>query len=162
MFGNFLGYSEKHYFLSKDCYNSFFGIVWKIWATFYSNIWSHLQTDVARKKFANKFELQKAVDCGMQDCEKFSFLSRNTSLPIFVSILSLISGLRLFNRLSFFHSNILLPFLLTVFKKIIIRGLFLFYFRLFNQTLQFLQQLDVKKGPSSKRCWDLNPWPSKH
>ena len=101
MFGNFLGYSEKHYFLSKDCYNSFFGIVWKIWATFYSNIWSHLQTDVARKKFANKFELQKAVDCGMQDCEKFSFLSRNTSLPIFVSILSLISGLRLFNRLSF-------------------------------------------------------------
>ena len=34
MFGNFLGYSEMHYFLCKDCWNSLLGIVWKIWATF--------------------------------------------------------------------------------------------------------------------------------
>ena len=38
---------------------------------------------------------------------------------------------------------------------------FLFIFGLFKQTsLQFLQQIYVKKCPSSIRCWDLNPQPS--
>ena len=41
IFGNFLGCCEKHYFISKNYCGSFLGIVWKIWATFYSNIWSH-------------------------------------------------------------------------------------------------------------------------
>ena len=46
------------------------------------------------------------------------------------------------------------------FKKWAIPDLFLVYFRLFKQTIQFLQQIDVKKYPSSVRCWDLNPRPS--
>ena len=33
-----------------------------------------------------------------------------------------------------------------------------FYFRLFKQTLQLLQQINVKNGPSSILCWDSNPW----
>ena len=36
---------------------------------------------------------------------------------------------------------------------------FLFIFGLFKQTLQFLQQICVKKYPSSIWCQDLNPWP---
>ena len=40
--------------------------------------------------------------------------------------------------------------------------LFLFIFGLFKQTLQFLQQIYVKKCPSSKPCWDSNPEPSEH
>ena len=39
------------------------------------------------------------------------------------------------------------------FKKIGLPGLF------FKQTLQFLQQINVKKYSSSIRCRDLNPWP---
>ena len=40
-------------------------------------------------------------------------------------------------------------------------------FRLFSvfsnkQTVQFLQQIYVKKCPSSIRCWDLNPRPLEH
>ena len=34
------------------------------------------------------------------------------------------------------------------------------YFRLFKQTLQFLQQINVKKCLSSIRRWDLNSQPS--
>ena len=41
-------------------------------------------------------------------------------------------------------------------------GLFFVYFRLFKQTLQFLQQMNVKKCPSSIRRWDLNPQPFEH
>ena len=41
IFGNFLGYCEKHYSVSKNCCGSFLDIVWEIWTTFYSNIWSH-------------------------------------------------------------------------------------------------------------------------
>ena len=37
---------------------------------------------------------------------------------------------------------------------------FFVYFRLFKQTLQFLQQIYVTKCPSSIRFWDLNPQPS--
>ena len=40
------------------------------------------------------------------------------------------------------------------------RPLFSFIFGLFKQTLQFLQQLYVKKCPSSIRCRDSNPRPS--
>ena len=36
------------------------------------------------------------------------------------------------------------------------------YFRLFKQTIQFLQQINVKKCPSSIWCWDSNPRPSEH
>ena len=38
----------------------------------------------------------------------------------------------------------------------------LFYFCLFKQSLQFLQQINLKKCPSGIRCWDLNTWPSVH
>ena len=41
IFGNFLGYCEKHYSVSKNCCGSFLDIVWEIWATFFSNIWSY-------------------------------------------------------------------------------------------------------------------------
>ena len=34
-----------------------------------------------------------------------------------------------------------------------------FIFDLFKQTIQFLQQIYVKKCPFSIRCWDLNPRP---
>ena len=43
-----------------------------------------------------------------------------------------------------------------------IQASFRVYFRLFKQTLQFLQQIYVKKYPSSIQCWDLNPQPSGH
>ena len=36
---------------------------------------------------------------------------------------------------------------------------FLFIFGLFKQTIQFLQQINVKKCPSSIRRWDSNPRP---
>ena len=38
----------------------------------------------------------------------------------------------------------------------IITGLFFIYFRLFKNTLQFLQQINMKKCPSSIQCKDLN------
>ena len=31
-----------------------------------------------------------------------------------------------------------------------------------HSTLQFLQQIHVKKCPSSKECWDSNPQPLEH
>ena len=47
------------------------------------------------------------------------------------------------------------------FKKMgLPRPLFV-YFCLFNQTLQFLQQMEVKKWHSNW-CWESNPRPSEH
>ena len=43
-----------------------------------------------------------------------------------------------------------------------LRPLFLIYFHLFKQTLQFLQQIYARKCPSSIQCWDSNPQPSEH
>ena len=40
------------------------------------------------------------------------------------------------------------------------RHRFCLFLVFFKQTLQFLQQINVKKYPSSVRCWDLNPQPS--
>ena len=48
----------------------------------------------------------------------------------------------------------------TFFKKCTNPGLFFVYFCLFNQTLQFLQQINVKKCPSSIRHQDSNSQPS--
>ena len=45
-------------------------------------------------------------------------------------------------------------------KKWANTGLFFIYFRLFKQTLQFLQQTNVKKCPSSIWCRDSNSQPS--
>ena len=42
-----------------------------------------------------------------------------------------------------------------------IPGLFFIYICLFKPTLQFLQQIHVKKCPSSIWCRELNPQPSK-
>ena len=51
-------------------------------------------------------------------------------------------------------------FLLPFIKMGQPRPLLSFIFGLFKQTsLQFLQQIYVKKCPSSIRCWDSNPWP---
>ena len=52
------------------------------------------------------------------------------------------------------HFNILF------FKKWANPGLFFVYFHLFKQTLQFLQQINVKKCPSSIRRQDSNSQPS--
>ena len=40
--------------------------------------------------------------------------------------------------------------------------LFFVYFCLFKQVLQSLQQIKVKKCPSSMRCWNSNPQPTEH
>ena len=48
------------------------------------------------------------------------------------------------------------------FKKMLTPSLFLIYFCLFKQNLQFLKQIFVKKSQSRMRCWDLNPQPSTH
>ena len=40
--------------------------------------------------------------------------------------------------------------------------LFFIYFRLSKHTIQFLQQINVKKCPSSIWCWDSNSWPLEH
>ena len=45
------------------------------------------------------------------------------------------------------------------FKKWANPGLFSFIFGLFKQTIQFLQQINVKKCPSSIQCWHSNPRP---
>ena len=47
-------------------------------------------------------------------------------------------------------------------KKWAIPSLFFIYFCLFKQTLQFLQQINVKKCPPSIWCWDLKPRSSEH
>ena len=39
---------------------------------------------------------------------------------------------------------------------------FSFIFGLFKQTIQFLQQINVIKCPSSIQRWDLNPQPFEH
>ena len=40
---------------------------------------------------------------------------------------------------------------------------FSFIFRLFETNINtVLQQINVKKCPSNKRCWNLNPQPSEH
>ena len=83
----FLGYCERNYFLSKNCCGSFLNIVWKLWATFYSNIWSHCVRTVtqfpsikrenifwynrfAKKKFP-KYNLVKNGDKSIwQNCRK--------------------------------------------------------------------------------------------
>ena len=41
-------------------------------------------------------------------------------------------------------------------------GLFFIYFCLFKQTLQFLQQINMKKCPSSVWYWDSNSQPLEH
>ena len=41
-------------------------------------------------------------------------------------------------------------------------GFFFVYFGLFKQTIQFLQQIKVKKCPSSLWRWDSNPQHLKH
>ena len=51
-------------------------------------------------------------------------------------------------------------FSLCLFFKWTIFGLFLFIFGLFKQTTQILQQINVKKCPSSIRCQDSNSQPS--
>ena len=43
-----------------------------------------------------------------------------------------------------------------------IPDIFLVYFCLYKHKLQFLQQINVKKCPSSKQCWDSNPRPLEH
>ena len=48
------------------------------------------------------------------------------------------------------------------FWKRAIPGLFFVCFRIFKQTLQFLQQINVKKCPSSIQRSDSNPGPSGH
>ena len=53
IFGNFLGYCEKHYFVSKNSCGSFWGIIWKIWATF--NPTSGHTADNPSLKMASKF-----------------------------------------------------------------------------------------------------------
>ena len=40
--------------------------------------------------------------------------------------------------------------------------LFFIYFCLSKHTVQFLQQINVKKCPSSIQCWDSNPQPLEH
>ena len=52
--------------------------------------------------------------------------------------------------------------LIIVFLKWANRGLFFIYFCLFKHTLQFSQQINVKKCPSSKWCQDLNSQPLEH
>ena len=47
----------------------------------------------------------------------------------------------------------------NLFKKWAIPGLFFIYFRLFVHKLQILQQINVKKCPSSKQCRDSNSRP---
>ena len=48
-------------------------------------------------------------------------------------------------------------------KKWAIPGLFFVYFRSFQTNINtILQQINVKKCPSSIRRWDSNPWPSDH
>ena len=51
---------------------------------------------------------------------------------------------------------------LLFFQKWANPGLFLIYFRLFKHTLQFLQQINVKKCPSSMRCRYSNSQPLVH
>ena len=56
----------------------------------------------------------------------------------------------------------LMLLLQEIFLKWAIPGLFFVYFCLLMQTLQFLQQINMKKCPTSMWRWDLNPWPLKH
>ena len=42
------------------------------------------------------------------------------------------------------------------------RPLFRLFSVCFKQTIRFLQQINVKKCPSSTRHWDLNPQPPEH
>ena len=48
------------------------------------------------------------------------------------------------------------------FKKWANPGVFFIYFSLFRHTLQFLQQINVKKCPSSIHCQDSNSPPLEH
>ena len=52
--------------------------------------------------------------------------------------------------------------MMQFFKKWANPVLFLFIFSLFKQTIQYLQQINVKKCPSSMWCRDLNPQLLKH
>ena len=69
------------------------------------------------------------------------------------------------SKLSFyiFYSNLAqsLSLSLYFFKMGHPRPLFV-CFRLFKQTLQFIQQISVKKCSSSIQCWDLNTRPYEH
>ena len=58
------------------------------------------------------------------------------------------------------RSNKISPSARPLIKKICLPPAFFIYFHLFMQTFQFLQQVHVKKCPSSIQCWDLNPQPS--
>ena len=58
------------------------------------------------------------------------------------------------------RSNKISPSARPLIKKICLPPAFFIYFHLFIQTFQFLQQVHVKKCPSSIQCWDLNPQPS--
>ena len=102
-----------------------------------------------------------------------SITPRNTLLVIAPSHYVVIISLYLFYS-SFlfylFHAEFLSLclsldiFLTYCFFKWAIPGLFFIYFRLFKQTLQFMQQIYLKKMlcPSSIQRRDSNSWPSEH
>ena len=57
------GYFEKNHLLSKNYYGYFLGNIWKIWATFYFNIWSHCRLDdLASLPYFSSFFRQKQTD----------------------------------------------------------------------------------------------------
>ena len=58
MFGDHLGYFEKHQFLSKTCEDTFLATFGKNWAAFNSNIWS-LQFSEKYKLFLKCWRLAK-------------------------------------------------------------------------------------------------------
>ena len=53
IFGHILGYFEIHHSSSKNCFGCLLDNLWKIWATVYSNIWSHWWRDQRRGLNAN-------------------------------------------------------------------------------------------------------------
>ena len=57
------GYFEKNHLLSKNYYGYFLGNIWKIWATFYFNIWSHCRLDdLASLPYFSSFFRQKQTE----------------------------------------------------------------------------------------------------
>ena len=120
---------------------------------FHSRQLDRSKNDISKRlQVDGDVEKRHNVDSGGAEADEESWMT--------VQVLAAVHPL---NTLSDEHQQEILKVSTFLYKKWVNPASFLFIFGLFKQTsLQFLQQIYVKKCPSSIRCWNLNPQPSEH
>ena len=131
----------------------------------------HMTTTTARRSFYCSFNIYlkmnfkfrwKLIICGKDSWVRLSDLPNRNSLIGGTTIIVIFKFRRAQNG-----EKIVCPHLPLILSKVFLKNgptpaSFWFIFSLFKQPIQFLQQINVKKCPSSIQCQDLNPQPLKH